>query len=57
MQTTYLGIFNSEEQAAKAYDIAVYLNAEEHGGGFKTLNFGLPSPEELENARQGAFGT
>jgi len=31
----------------------VYLNAEEHGGGYKTLNFGTPTADELEQARVG----
>ena len=53
LQQKKLTHFRLKLRAAKAYDIAVYLNAEEHGGGFKTLNFGLPTEEELENARTG----
>jgi len=48
-KTTYLGLFGQEEDAAKAYDVAVYLN----GAPNPRLNFGIPTEQELDDARNG----
>jgi len=44
-KTTYLGLFGTEEEAARAYDVALFLK------GGKNLNFGPPAEEVVNQFR------